>query len=58
MLVYKTSKFGSNLIIIDRFFPSSKLCSNCNHKNTQLTLKDRDYNAAKNILNYTDGYSV
>ena len=71
MLIYKTAKFGSNLIVIDRFFPSSKLCSNCNHKNTQLTLKDRewecnlchtkhdrDYNAAKNILNYTNGYSV
>ena len=71
MLVYKTIKFNSNLIIIDRFFPSSKLCSNCKHKNTKLTLKDRewicnlchtkhdrDYNAAKNILKYTDGYSV
>lgn len=48
---------------IDRYFPSSKLCSSCGFKNTNLTLKnrqwicpvcgkihDRDLNASLNIL--------
>jgi putative transposase len=64
MLTYKANWYGRDLIQIDRFFPSSKLCSCCGHKNTELTLKDRswicsecgtkhdrDFNAAKNILN-------
>ena len=51
------------LVQIDRFFPSSKTCSNCGNIKKDLTLKDReyicsscglvidrDYNAALNIL--------
>jgi putative transposase len=63
-LEYKSKWYGRELIFVDRFFPSSKLCSCCGTKNTKLTLKDReweclscgtihnrDYNASVNILN-------
>lgn len=64
MLRYKSEWHNRNLVEIDRFFPSSKLCSICGYKKTDLTLKDRewtcpdcgtthnrDINAAVNILN-------
>lgn len=51
------------LVKVDRYFPSSKTCSNCGHVKKDLTLSDRTYhcdschttidrdlNAAKNIL--------
>jgi putative transposase len=62
MMEYKTKFDGKTLIKVNRFFPSSKNCSNCGEKNTGLVLKDRfwscsscgfqhdrDVNAAKNI---------
>ena len=64
MLKYKAEWYGRDIIEIDRFFPSSKLCSCCGNKNDELSLKDRewkctscntihnrDYNASINILN-------
>jgi putative transposase len=42
-LEYKSKKFGCQLIIADRWFASSKICSNCGHKHETLTLKDRVY---------------
>ncbi len=64
ILKYKAIWYDKDIIEIDRYYPSSKLCSNCGTKNNNLTLKDRewnctscntthnrDYNAAKNILN-------
>ena len=63
ILRYKCEWYGKTLMEIDKYFPSSKLCSNCGNKNESLTLKDRewkccscdithnrDFNAAKNIL--------
>jgi putative transposase len=63
MLSYKASKAGRHLIVIDRWYPSSKTCSACGHLLAELSLKtrtwqcpscgtrhDRDVNAAKNIL--------
>jgi putative transposase len=63
MLEYKTAKAGRHLIVIDRWYPSSKTCSACGHLLAELSLKtrtwqcpscgtrhDRDVNAAKNIL--------
>jgi len=63
LLKYKADWYGRELIQINRFFPSSKLCSNCGYENKDLTLKDRewvcpqckvkldrDINAANNIL--------
>jgi len=34
---------GSELIFVDRFFPSSKMCSSCGHINKELALKDRSW---------------
>ena len=64
ILQYKASWENKQVIFIDRFYPSSKLCSDCGYKNDLLQLSDRewvcpecgvvhdrDINAAKNILN-------
>jgi putative transposase len=63
MLEYKTAKYGRHLVVIDRWYPSSKTCSACGHLLAELSLStrhwtcpgcgtphDRDVNAAKNIL--------
>ena len=63
LLKYKADWYGRELVKIDKFFPSSKLCSNCGNIKKDLTLKDRvyqcsacgrkidrDYNASLNIL--------
>ena len=65
-LEYKCSSYGSDLIVSDRFFPSSQLCSNCGNKQ-KMPLKlrtyncsacsiklDRDLNASINLENYLD----
>ncbi len=62
-LEYKSKWYGRTLIKIDRFYPSSKTCSACQHVLDSLTLDirewvcpecgvvhDRDTNAAVNIL--------
>ena len=62
-LEYKCQWYGRNYIEIDRWFPSSKRCSNCGHieEKMQLNIRewdcpkcgtyhDRDINASKNIL--------
>ncbi len=61
-LTYKCELYGSKLVVVDRWFPSSKTCSNCGTKKETLTLKervfecghcgfviDRDLNAAINL---------
>ena len=40
-LEYKCQLYGSELIIADRWFPSSKTCSNCGNYNPDLKLSDR-----------------
>lgn len=42
-LEYKCKWRGRELVIIDRFFPSSKTCDVCNTINQELTLKDREW---------------
>lgn len=64
ILEYKAKWYDREIIQVDRFFPSSKLCSCCGVKNKDLTLKhrewtcpycgsllNRDLNAAINIKN-------
>lgn len=63
-LAYKLAEQGKQLVVVDKWYPSSKLCHVCNYKNTELTLADRtwtcpichtehdrDVNAAINIKN-------
>lgn len=70
-LEYKSKITGSTVVIADRFFPSSKLCSVCGEKYNDLTLSmrewecpvchtnhDRDINAAKNLKNLAVSYTV
>lgn len=64
---YKSERYGSSLVLADRFFPSSQLCSNCGHRQ-KMPLKlrtydcsncciklDRDFNASLNLENYQTG---
>lgn len=62
-LEYKAHWYGRTLIGIDRWYPSSKRCSDCGHTVSKLplsvrewvcpecgTIHDRDINAARNVL--------
>lgn len=42
-LEYKCRWYGKELIVIDRFYPSSKTCSKCGWKNKDLKLSDRTF---------------
>jgi putative transposase len=63
MLEYKCERAGRHLIVIDRWYPSSKTCSACGHLLASLSLStrtwrcpscgtrhDRDINAARNVI--------
>ena len=65
MLSYKSAWYGMQLIVADRFFPSSKRCHACGYLREQLLLSerewscpccattlDRDLNAALNLQQY------
>lgn len=43
ILKYKMEAKGKHLVVIDRYFPSSKLCSKCYFKNNELKLNDREW---------------
>lgn len=61
---YKCEKYGIEFVQVGRFFPSSKLCSNCGQIKKNLKLSDRvyhcdcglhidrDLNASINLVNY------
>jgi len=62
-LAYKCQRYGRRMVVIDRWYPSTKTCSACGHLLSGLSLSarkwrcpscgtrhDRDINAAKNIL--------
>lgn len=42
-LEYKSLRYETKLIVANRFYPSSKLCSVCHWKNESLRLKDREW---------------
>jgi len=46
-LEYKVVRYGTRLIVADRWFPSSKLCSTCGWKHQALTLSDREWQCAQ-----------
>jgi putative transposase len=60
-LEYKGNLYNCKIVVVDRFFPSSKLCSVCGAVNEELTLADRkwvcgcgvehdrDFNASVNL---------
>jgi putative transposase len=63
MLEYKAAWYGREVVAVDRFFPSSKLCSHCGTFAERMPLNvrewtctscgtdhDRDVNAANNLL--------
>ncbi|GAA0421201.1 hypothetical protein Aca07nite_10730 [Actinoplanes capillaceus] len=62
LLTYKADWYGRDLVVIDRWYPSSKVCSACGHLTEKMPLNvrswtcpcgavhDRDVNAARNIL--------
>ena len=62
MLEYKAARHGRTFGRVDRFFPSTKMCSDCGRINDKMALNirawdcpcgsthDRDVNAAKNVL--------
>ncbi|HTV92099.1 MAG TPA: RNA-guided endonuclease TnpB family protein [Verrucomicrobiae bacterium] len=69
-LEYKATMAGSRLVVADRWFPSSKLCSSCYSKNESLSLSqrtwtcrscgmthDRDGNAAANLARYPESWA-
>lgn len=42
-LEYKAKLYGSEVIVVPRFYPSSKTCSNCHRVKENLTLSERTY---------------
>lgn len=63
MVDYKAQWYGRDLVVVDRFYPSSQLCSGCGYRVGRLPLNvrnwscpscgashDRDVNAANNLL--------
>ncbi len=67
MLEYKGDIYGCEIRYVDRFFPSSKRCSNCGYIKEDLTLAvrewkcpecksfwDRDINAALNLMLFSE----
>jgi len=70
-LEYKAGMRGGLVIVADRFYPSSKLCSDCGYKLDKLPLSvrywkcpacgeehNRDENAASNLKNYAVSSTV
>lgn len=43
MLGYKTGWYGSELVVADRWWPSSKTCSGCGERKPSLPLSERTY---------------
>ncbi|NES64846.1 MAG: IS200/IS605 family element transposase accessory protein TnpB [Okeania sp. SIO2D1] len=65
-LIYKCEWYESQLVIADRFYPSSQICSHCGHQQKMPLHErtyncancgfqaDRDFNAAVNLENYVN----
>ncbi len=51
-LDYKLKHKGGVLVEIDRFFPSSKMCSSCGHIHQELELKDREWTCSNCLTHH------
>ena len=70
-LEYKCEWYGVKLVVVDKYYPSTQICSNCGYRNRAAKSfdihewtcpnceahHDRDVNAATNILNWKPGTS-
>lgn len=69
--MYKTAMRGGQLLVADRWFASSKICSTCGSKQESMPLSvrewtcsecgthhDRDFNAAKNLVKWAVSSTV
>jgi putative transposase len=69
-IIAKCLEIGIEIRLVDRWFPSSKLCSSCGHQKKKLSLSERifscdncdvemnrDFNASLN-LKYTQAYTI
>jgi putative transposase len=67
-LEYKAVRYGTQVLVADRWYPSSKLCSGCGFKHATLALNERawtcsqcgaqhkrDHNAAINLARLAAG---
>lgn len=67
MLVNKAQSLGIEIVLADRFYPSSQICSSCGNRKVDLKLSDRmykcpicgleidrDYNASINLKHYRE----
>jgi Putative transposase DNA-binding domain len=70
-LDYKSRLYGSTIVVADRWFPSSKICSCCGVVKDTLDLNertfrcgdcgfecDRDLNAARNLEKYAESFAA
>lgn len=53
-LEYKAGWYGCRIVLVDRFFPSSKTCSECGEINENLTLADREWTCACGVYHDRD----
>lgn len=53
-LEYKTKLYGSKLVLADRWFPSSKTCSNCGKKKESLSLSERTFSCECGFVCHRD----
>ncbi len=44
MLEYKSKIYGNNIVVVDRWFPSSKTCNVCGFVKEKLSLSERKFN--------------
>ena len=67
MLINKAQNLGIEIVLADRFYPSSQICSSCGNRKADLKLSertykcpvcgleiDRDYNASINLKHYRE----
>lgn len=42
-LTYKAARYGTRIVVIDRWYPSSKTCSDCDWEKADLMLREREW---------------